>query len=312
MSNGRGGRTQGRAAVLALVALACGVGTALASDPAGGRAAGANAGPGAKAVTGPASGAGWGAPGKAEIVYFADPRHSPVRVMRGSGDPASPISAQGPAQGPQASRTETVGFGPGDAERVTVVRGMAAPPIDAKPDNPEARIRTEKISFADPLLPVVTVMRGIVSRAALSGDGVSRDGVGPDLFDPANGGELDRIAFAVDGIESRHGRDLRMWRQAFAAPQGPMQVSAAAALDVGGGDRFDVQQNRLLGRAYLAQMFRRYGNWADALAGYNWGPGNLDLWIAGGRNAERRPPGVARYVDRVLRDALIPAAPAGL
>ena len=36
-------------------------------------------------------------------------------------------------------------------------------------------------------------------------------------------------------------------------PQGPMQVSAAAAADVGSGDRFDETENRALGRAYLAR-----------------------------------------------------------
>ncbi len=61
-----------------------------------------------------------------------------------------------------------------------------------------------------------------------------------------------------------------------------MQVSAAAAIDLGGGDRFDLTQNRLLGRAYLARLYRRYGNWPDAVAAYNWGPGNLDAWIATG------------------------------
>ena len=87
-----------------------------------------------------------------------------------------------------------------------------------------------------------------------------------------------------------------------------MQVSAAAAFDVGGGDRFDMRQNRLLGRAYLAQMFQRYGNWADAVAAYNWGPGSMDQWIAGGRRADQLPPGVAWYVDLVLRNALMTAA----
>src|SRR5437868_693985 len=125
------------------------------------------------------------------------------------------------------------------------------------------------------------------------------------LFNAAAGGELDRIAFAVDGVESRHGRDPLMWRSDPDGPQGPMQVSLKAALDVGGGDRFDLRANRLLGRAYLAQMFRRYGNWGDALAAYNWGPGNLDQWIAAGRPAYRLPFGVARYVSRVLHDALI-------
>ena len=52
-----------------------------------------------------------------------------------------------------------------------------------------------------------------------------------------------------------------MWRPEPDGPQGPMQVSAAAAADVGGGDRFDETDTRALGRAYLAHMFRRYGSW---------------------------------------------------
>jgi Transglycosylase SLT domain len=142
-------------------------------------------------------------------------------------------------------------------------------------------------------------VRGLVARPEMASFG---------LFGPANGGELDRIAFAVDGVESRHGADLRMWRPQLDGPQGPMQVSAAAAFDVGGGDRFDLRQNRLLGRAYLSQMYQRYGNWPDAVAAYNWGPGNMDQWIAGGRNLNLLPPGVAWYVNRVLRDAVITAA----
>jgi soluble lytic murein transglycosylase-like protein len=52
-------------------------------------------------------------------------------------------------------------------------------------------------------------------------------------------------------------------------------------------------------------MFERYGNWADALAAYNWGPGNLDKWIAAGRPAYGFPPDVLRYIERVLRDSLL-------
>ena len=47
--------------------------------------------------------------------------------------------------------------------------------------------------------------------------------------------------------------------------------------------------NIWLGRAYLARMYRRYGNWQDAIAAYNWGPGNLDTWIGGGRAADKLP-----------------------
>ena len=113
-------------------------------------------------------------------------------------------------------------------------------------------------------------------------------------------GVLDRIAYGVDGAESSHGGDPGMWRPEPNGPQGPMQVSAAAAADVGGGDRFDEAENRTLGRAYLAQMLRRYGSWPDAIAAYNWGPGHLDGWIGGGRPADKFPAAVERYRNRVL------------
>jgi hypothetical protein len=106
---------------------------------------------------------------------------------------------------------------------------------------------------------------------------------------------LDRITFAVEGIESDHGTDPKMWSPNLDGPQGPMQVSAAAAEDAGGGDRFDARQNRAIGRAYLALMYRRYGSWPDAVAAYNWGPGNMDSWIGGGRPYDKLPTAVERY-----------------
>jgi hypothetical protein len=111
---------------------------------------------------------------------------------------------------------------------------------------------------------------------------------------------LDRIAYAVEGAESDHGTDPLMWGPNPKGPQGPMQVSADAAEDVGGGNRFDAKENRALGRAYLAQMYRRYGSWPDAVAAYNWGPGNMDAWINSGRPFDKFPPAVERYRIRVL------------
>jgi transglycosylase-like protein with SLT domain len=111
---------------------------------------------------------------------------------------------------------------------------------------------------------------------------------------------LDHVAYAVDEAESSHGTDPRMWRAEPNGPQGRMQVTAAAAIDAGGGDRFDEQQNRALGRSYLARMYRRYGSWADAIAAYNWGPGRMDEWIGGGRSIEKFPASVAYYRSRVL------------
>lgn len=128
---------------------------------------------------------------------------------------------------------------------------------------------------------------------------------------------LDRVAFAVDGAESSHGADEAMWRLDLTGPEGPMQVSAAAASDVGGGDRFDLDDNREIGRAYLAQLYRRYGNWPDAVAAYNWGIGNLNAWVKAGRPVAGLVPGVAAYLVRVMHDSglcqtAVAAAPAAV
>ena len=120
---------------------------------------------------------------------------------------------------------------------------------------------------------------------------------------PSVGTTLDRVAYAVDGAESSHGEDLTMWRPDPDAPQGPMQVSGPAAADVGGGNRFDLAENRAIGRAYLAQLYTRYKNWPDAIAAYNWGMGNLDTWIKAGRPADKFVMGVAAYLRRVLHDS---------
>ena len=218
-----------------------------------------------------------------ETVRFADPRWPAVQVVRGAPlAPAPPFRAT-------PANTEIVTFGDGTGSSVKIVRGSGAPPVprtDAQ--------RVETVRFGGAGAPAVDIVRG----GALSGDGVG-------LFSLARGGELDRVAFAVDGAESGHGSNLAMWRPDTDGPQGPMQVSAAAALDVGGGDRFDMRENRLIGRAFLARLYQRYGNWPDAIAAYNWGPGNLDQWIASGRPTERLPLETARYMLKVLRDALL-------
>jgi Transglycosylase SLT domain len=114
---------------------------------------------------------------------------------------------------------------------------------------------------------------------------------------------LDHIANAVDGAESSHGQDPGMWRPDPSGPQGPMQISASAASDVGGGDRFDLTQNRVMGTAYLEQLYRRYRNWPDAIAAYNWGLGKMDNWIKAGRLPDQILPGVVVYVRRVIGDS---------
>jgi Transglycosylase SLT domain len=230
-----------------------------------------------------------------ETVIFADPRWPAVRVVRG-GLPKPAGVAPVPVFRATAANTEIVTFGDGRGERVNVVRGTGIAPLrPVQVASLPAGGHVETVRFGGFGVPLVNIVRGGGASAA--------DGI--ELFNPANGGELDRVAFAVDGAESGHGRNLAMWRPDPDGPQGPMQVSAAAAFDVGGGDRFDIRQNRLIGRAFLARLYERYGNWPDAVAAYNWGPGNVDNWIAAGRPAERLPLETARYLIKVLRDALL-------
>ena len=144
------------------------------------------------------------------------------------------------------------------------------------------------------------VPAGIVGVSMLLGSSGPNPTFGGGIAPAANGADvLDRLSSAVEGAESSHGTDARMWRPELEGPQGPMQVSAAAATDVGGGDRFDDAQNRALGRAYLAYLYRRYGSWPDAVAAYNWGPGRMNSWIGSGRPFNRFPPTVAQYRSRV-------------
>jgi hypothetical protein len=235
--------------------------------------------------------------GSVQLITFPDTGWSAVKIVRG-GSLAREKNGQKPAA-EKVEAAEVVTFADpwrrpvrvlrGDSERALILPGQV---------HPAAAMTMQVVTFADLRDRPVSILRGAGLPATTE----------TELFGPASVADLDRVAFAVDGAESSHGADLRMWRPEPGGPQGPMQVSAAAAFDVGGGDRFDLAENRALGRAYLARMYRRYGNWQDAIAAYNWGPGNLDAWIGGGRAADKLPLGVERYRNRVLRDAVLAEA----
>jgi len=52
-------------------------------------------------------------------------------------------------------------------------------------------------------------------------------------------------------------------------------------------------------------MFRRYSSWPVAVAAYNWGPGQIDRWISGGRSFDKLPLAVMRYQTCVLAESAL-------
>jgi Transglycosylase SLT domain len=233
--------------------------------------------------------------GSVQLITFPDTGWGAVKIVRGGGSPARDRSGPKPVAA-KAERAEIVTFADSRRSPVRILRGDSERPLIMPGQvHPAAAMTMQVVTFANLRDRPVSILRGAGLPATAE----------TALFGPASAADLDRVAFAVDGAESSHGADLRMWRPEPGGPQGPMQVSAAAAFDVGGGDRFDLDQNRALGRAYLARMYRRYGNWQDAVAAYNWGPGNVDAWIGGGRAADKLPLAVERYRTRVLREAVL-------
>ena len=74
--------------------------------------------------------------------------------------------------------------------------------------------------------------------------------------------------------------------------QGLMQLMPGTAKELGVTDPFDPEQSIYGGAAYLAQQYKRFGDWQKALVAYNAGPGNVgkaDTW-----------PGVQDYISKVV------------
>jgi hypothetical protein len=94
---------------------------------------------------------------------------------------------------------------------------------------------------------------------------------------------------------------------------GKVKISPKGAIGVGqfmpgtakdrGIDPYDEAQNRAEIPKLAGELFDKYGNWDDALAAYNWGPGNVDKWIARGRNEDQMPAETRNYISDTIRRA---------
>jgi hypothetical protein len=71
-----------------------------------------------------------------------------------------------------------------------------------------------------------------------------------------------------------------------------------------------VEEMNRVGRDYGNAMLQRYGNEKDAAMAYNWGPGNMDKWIAGGRKGP--VPGETRqYASNFKQGGIVQLAGGG-
>lgn len=149
-----------------------------------------------------------------------------------------------------------------------------------------------------------------------AGGGLSDLPVPETMFDePRNGGFDDGyaggglVAFAGGGMSDLYD-DVEYWesrgRQSAVSPKGArgvMQLMPGTQRDPGFGvapakDASEAE-NRRVGRAYLDAMHSRYADPTTALMAYNWGPGNVDKWIAAGRPASMVPSETRKYVANI-------------
>jgi soluble lytic murein transglycosylase-like protein len=77
---------------------------------------------------------------------------------------------------------------------------------------------------------------------------------------------------------------------------GVMQLMPATAAGLG-VDPYNEDANIAGGMKYLSQMYGRYGDWNDAVAAYNAGPGTIDKVLAGLRDL---PAETVNYLSRIL------------
>lgn len=116
---------------------------------------------------------------------------------------------------------------------------------------------------------------------------------------------IDRLFPAVIQAESR-GKHLDAKGNVLTSKkgaQGAAQVMPKTMRDPGFGVRpardNSPEENERVGKEYLDAMLRKYKDVDLALAAYNWGPGNVNKWLAAGGDRTKLPAETRAYIPRV-------------
>jgi Transglycosylase SLT domain len=146
----------------------------------------------------------------------------------------------------------------------------------------------------------------------INSEAPSGSGIRPDAKGIAGIGFTDKLRH----LESR-GRDYDEKGNILTSPKGAMasmQTMPNTLKDPGFGvkpaQNNSVEEMNRVGRDYGNAMLQRYGNEKDAAMAYNWGPGNVDKWIAGGRKGP--VPGETRqYASNFKQGGIVQLAGGG-
>lgn len=128
---------------------------------------------------------------------------------------------------------------------------------------------------------------------------------------PGGAGPMAGLYAAVQQVESNNNPNAVNKKS---GAQGLMQLMPETAKNPGFGitparDNSPAENQRV-GQEYLDAMFKKYnGDTKSALMAYNWGPANVDAWIAGGRKGPV-PAETQAYVGKVAAAAQMPSAQA--
>lgn len=81
--------------------------------------------------------------------------------------------------------------------------------------------------------------------------------------------------------------------------QGLMQLMPGTAKDLKVSNAFNPEDNIRGGAEYIAKQIKTFGDLDTALMAYNWGPGNTQKWIDGGRDPNKIPEETRKYLNKV-------------